>query len=115
KDLRADAGFVLNHALAGGVAVELAARVNMNLRKFSGLVGLIDAEAAAGVMKIEKDAATFFRNRFKRALNQILAIARRGAEDVAGQAVRMNADERGRIAFEIAADERHMLIVIDVA
>src|SRR5262244_3810085 len=32
QNLRADAGFMLNHALAGGFAVALAALVKMNLR-----------------------------------------------------------------------------------
>src|SRR5256885_7704747 len=115
QDLGADAGLVLNEALAGGFAVELAARVNVNLRELSGFVGLVDAEAAAGVMEIEEDAAIFLGDGFERALDEVLAVARRGAEDVAGEAVRMNADERGRIAFEFAADERDVLVVVTVA
>jgi len=67
EDLGADAAFMLNHALAGGFAVELAARVNMNLRKLAGFFRLIDAEAATGMMKIEEDAAIFFGDGFERA------------------------------------------------
>jgi len=33
QDLRADAAFVLHHALAGGLAIELAALVKMDLRE----------------------------------------------------------------------------------
>src|SRR5262249_21534312 len=53
QNLRADAAFVLDHALTSGLAVELAARMNMNLRELAGLVRLIDAETAASVMEIE--------------------------------------------------------------
>ena len=115
EDLGADAGFMLDHALAGGFAIELAARVNVNLGKLSGFVGLVDAEAAAGVMEIEKRAAIFFGDSFEGAIDEIPAIAGSGAEDVSGEAVRMDADESGRITFEFSADERDVLIVIDIA
>src|SRR4051794_25056177 len=55
--LRADAAFVLHHALARGLAVELTARVKMNLRQSPRLAGLLDAKAAAGVVQVDKDAA----------------------------------------------------------
>ena len=102
----ADAGFVLDEALAGGFAVELAAGVNVNLRELSGFVGLIDAEAAACVMEIEKRATIFFGDGFERAVDKISAIAGCGAEDVSREAVRVDANEGGRIAFEVAANER---------
>ena len=60
EDLGADAAFVLDHALAGGFAIELAALVKMDLGQRAGVFGRFDAEAAAGVVEIEKDAAVFF-------------------------------------------------------
>ena len=50
QDLRADAAFVLDHALAGGLAIELAARMEMNLRQGAGSFRRVDAVAATGVM-----------------------------------------------------------------
>ena len=52
QDLRADAAFVLHHALAGGLAIELAALVKMDLRERSRLFGGIHGEAAAGVVQV---------------------------------------------------------------
>src|SRR5882762_10734400 len=69
QDLRADAAFVLDHALAGGFAIELAALVKMNLRERAGFFGGFDAEAAARVVEIEKDSATFFGDGFERTGN----------------------------------------------
>ena len=60
EDLRAYAALVLNHALAGGFAIELAALVEMNLGQGAGGFGGFDAEASTGVVEIEKDAAVFF-------------------------------------------------------
>ena len=52
QDLRADAAFVLHHALPRHFAVQLPARVEMNLgedaRRFRGF----DGEAAAGVVEV---------------------------------------------------------------
>ena len=39
QDLRADAAFMLDHALAGRLAIELAALVEMNLREHAGFLG----------------------------------------------------------------------------
>ena len=52
QDLRADAAFVLHHALAGGLAIELAALVKMDLRERSRLFGGIHGEAAASVVQV---------------------------------------------------------------
>lgn len=76
QDLRADTAFVLDHALTSGFAIELAALVKVNLRKRArGGVGGIHAEAAAGVMEIEKDAAIFLSDGGKRARDEFAAIA----------------------------------------
>ena len=76
QNLGADTGFVLNHALTSGFAIELAAGMNMNGRKLSGFFGLIDAKAAAGVMQVEKDTTIFFGDGFERAFDEIFAVAR---------------------------------------
>src|SRR5437762_14384470 len=46
QDLRADATFVLHHALAGRFAIELAALVEMNLGERAGLFGGFNTETA---------------------------------------------------------------------
>ena len=71
----ADAAFVLDHALAGGFAIELAAFVKMDLRERAGFFGGFDAEAAAGVMEIEEDAAVFLGDGGERAGDELAAIA----------------------------------------
>ena len=77
QDLRADAAFVLDHALPRRFAVELAALVKMNLRECAGLFGGFDAEAAARVMEVEKDAATFLGDAFQGSRDEFAAIASR--------------------------------------
>jgi cytosine/adenosine deaminase-related metal-dependent hydrolase len=59
QDLRADAAFVLDHALARGFTIELAALVKMNLREHARFFGCVDAETAASVMEVQEDAAVF--------------------------------------------------------
>jgi hypothetical protein len=59
QDLRADAAFVLDHALAGGLAIELAALVKMNLGEQAWFLHRFDAEAAPRVVQVEEDAAVF--------------------------------------------------------
>jgi hypothetical protein len=75
QDLGADAAFVLDHALAGGLAVELAALVKMDLRECAGFLGGFNAEAAAGVMEIEENAAVFLSDGGQRAGDEFAAIA----------------------------------------
>src|SRR5713226_4879438 len=91
QDLGADAAFVLDHALAGGLAIELAALVKMNLRERAGFFGGFNAEAAPGVVQVEKDAAVYDVEGGQRARDKFAAIASGGAENVAGEAVRMHA------------------------
>ena len=92
QDLCADATFVLHHALAGGLAIELAALMKMNLRQRAGLFRSVDGKPAAGVMEIEEHAATFLGDGFKRQRNELPAIAGGGTKHVAGEAVGMDAD-----------------------
>jgi hypothetical protein len=60
EDLGAYAAFVLDHALAGGFAIELATLMEVDLGQGARGFGRFDTEAAAGVVEIEKDAAVFF-------------------------------------------------------
>lgn len=92
QDLRADAAFVLDHALACGLAIELAAFMKMDLRENAGFFRCVNAEAASGVMEIEEDAAVFFGDGGHAARDEFAAIASCGAEDIAGEAVRMDTD-----------------------
>ena len=87
QDLRADAAFVLDHALARRLAIELAALVKMNLREHARLFGGFDAEAASCVMQVEKDAAIFLGDGFQRARDKLRAVASRGTENVTGETV----------------------------
>lgn len=66
QDLCADAAFVLHHALAGGLAIQLAALMNMNLRQRAGFFRRVDGKPAAGVMEIKEHPATFFGDGFER-------------------------------------------------
>ena len=115
QDLRADAALVLDHALAGWLAVELAAFVNMNLGQHASCFGRIDTESTAGVMEIEENAAVLLSDGRERLGNKLVAIAGGRAEDIARQTMRVHANERRRFAFEAAANESDVLIVIDVA
>src|SRR5260370_13512257 len=94
QDLGADAAFVLNHALARGFAVELTALMKMNLRERAGLSGRVDGEAAASVMQVEEHTTVFLGDGFQRKRHEFPAIAGGGAENIAREAVRMNAHER---------------------
>ena len=104
EDLRADATFVLNHALAGWFAIELAALVEMDLGQGAWGFGRFDTEAAAGVVEIEKDAAVFLGDGGQGAGDEFGAIAGDGTEDVTGEAMGMYANQCWRRAFEVAAD-----------
>ena len=75
EDLGADAAFVLDHALAGRFAIELAALVEMNLREHAGFLGRIDAETASSVVQVQKDAAVFLGDGGQRACDEFAAIA----------------------------------------
>ncbi len=117
QDLRANSAFMLNHALARDVAIELLTRVIQNSRKGSARRGGgFDSEAASRVMQIDKHAAIFRCDGLQRARNNFAAIATRGTEDVSGEAVRMHAHERRELArFGCAgftANERDVLFVI---
>ena len=66
QDLRAYSAFVLHHALASGLAIELASLMKMNLWQRARFFSGIDGEAAAGVVKIEEHPAIFFGDGFER-------------------------------------------------
>src|SRR6476646_3407158 len=75
QNLRADAALMLDHALAGWLAVELTAFVNMNLGQHASCFGRIDTESTAGVMEIEENAAVLLSDGSERLGNKLVAIA----------------------------------------
>src|SRR5258708_4148466 len=75
QDLRADAAFVLDHALARRLAIELAALVEMNLGKRTWFFGGFDAEAAARVLQVEKDASVFLGDGAQLSRNHFASLA----------------------------------------
>src|SRR5258708_30815821 len=59
QDLGADAAFVLHHALAGRLAIELAARMEMNLGQLAGRFRGVNRESAPRVVQRQKHPAAF--------------------------------------------------------
>src|SRR2546429_7373823 len=74
QDLRANAAFVLHHALARRLAIELTTLVEMNLGKRAEFFGGFDAEAASGVVEVKKDAAVLFGAGCQRARDKVAAV-----------------------------------------
>ncbi|SRR5258708_32958800 len=64
ENLRADAAFVLDHALTSGFAIELSALVKMNLRERTWLFRGFNGEAASCVMEVQEYTAIFFGDGF---------------------------------------------------
>src|ERR1700740_612179 len=89
--------------------------MHVDLRKDAGFRGGFDAEAAAGVMQIQKYAAMFLGNCRKRPSNQFVAVAGGGTKDISGQTVRMNPHQRGLRALECAANQSDVLIMVHLA
>src|SRR5260370_460229 len=87
QDLRADAALVLNQTLAGRLAIQLSALVEMDLRKRAGFFRGIHGESAPGVVKIEENAAVFLGDSGKRAGDELGAVALAGSETIADQPV----------------------------
>src|SRR5580700_4253193 len=89
QNLRAYAAFALHQSLASKVVLHFLARMETNARQFGGirLARRINLESAPGVMQIDEHAAVFSGDRFERALDNRMAIAGRGTENVAGKAV----------------------------
>jgi len=83
QNLRANAALVLHHALSCRLAIQLPARMKMNLRQHTRLLGDLNPKPTPGVMQIQKYAAVLFGNRFQRTRNQLRAIARDGPENIA--------------------------------
>ena len=114
QNLRADAAFVLQHPLARDVLIELAARVIQNARQRARRGRRrVDSKSSSGVVQIDKHAAILGGDGFERALDDFVAIALGGGEDVAGKAVRMHAHQRRR-AGEISANQRDVLLPVHV-
>ena len=63
-----------------------------------------EADPAAFLLLVEKDACASFADFFERELQLEAAVAAEGTEDVAGEALRVNADERRR-GVDVTHDE----------
>src|SRR5882757_2362230 len=62
QNLGADAAFVLNHSLTRRLAIQLAARMKMDLRQLARRLCILDCESASGVVKVQKYASPFLGN-----------------------------------------------------
>jgi hypothetical protein len=60
QNLGADAAFMLHHALASWLAIELTALVETDLGKGTRCFAGFDSEASAGMVKVEENAPIFF-------------------------------------------------------
>src|SRR5260370_22343051 len=89
QDLRADAALVLNQALAGRLAIQLSALVEIDLRKRAGFFRGIHRESAPGVVKIEENAAVFLGDSGERAGDKIGADAPSVTQETHGYSVRI--------------------------
>ena|ERR1700678_238528 len=103
QDLRADSAFALHLALRAQIMFGFLAVVKTNARQlaafgFARAIAQrntrIDLKSASGVMQVNEDAAASFGDRGQRAVNRVVAIASRGTERIAGEAMRMNAHQR---------------------
>src|SRR5258707_10822341 len=90
QDLRADAAFVLDHALAGGVPIQLAALVEMNLGKSARFPGGLDAETTAGVVEIKENTTVFLGDCSPPTGDQFAAVACRRTKNIPPQTEGMN-------------------------
>src|SRR5579872_1046027 len=76
QNLRADAAFMLEQALASDILIELPAPVIEHARHFAGTRGrLLQLEAASGVVQINEDAAILAHDGFERTGHRLIAIA----------------------------------------
>src|SRR5215472_19073423 len=83
----------------------------------------VDSESSAGVMQIDEHPSLLRGNRFQRPFHHLAAVALRGAQHIARQAMGMNPHERRmvlhrkahRILRNIPAYQSYMQLMIDVA
>ena len=67
------------------------------------------------LVQVDQDAAAFLRDGPQRIPHQPAAVAALRSEDFAVQASRMHAHQHPLLPFEIAADQRQVILGIDVA
>ena len=63
-----------------------------------------EADAAAFLLLVEQDAGAFVGDAGEREVELVVAVAAQGVEDVAGEALRVDADD-GRRGVDVAEDE----------
>ena len=101
QNLRADSAFALHLALCAEVVASFFAVVKTDTRQLAvfGLVrgiaqhdARIDLKSPAGVMQIYENPAPRFGDCRERTIDGRVAIARRGTERIAGEAMRVDTD-----------------------
>ena len=80
-----------------------------------GLQLVDEADAAALLQEVEEHAAAGLDDLLHRELELLAAVAARRAEDVAGQALRVDAHEHRLVLADLAVDEGEVLLVRHVA
>ena len=114
EDLRADAALALHEALAAKVLVDFRARVELDARErvVCFFDGRVDAKAAAAMVQVDEDATIFGGDGFQGAVDDFAAVAGERAENVAGQAMRVHANEGRLRAAELAANEGDVELIV---
>src|SRR6185436_20758908 len=80
------------------------------LLQLVGLQLVEEADASPFLRHVEEDTARLGRDALERELELVAAIAAERVEDVAGQALGVNADEHVLLAVDVALDERHVVL-----
>ena len=86
-------------------------RVHALILQLIGAQLVHQADAAAFLRKIKQHTARRFRNFFERKFKLRAAIAAKGIEHVAREALRMNANQWRGFSFKVAPDESHGLFL----
>src|SRR6266404_6228799 len=118
QNLRADADFALDRTLMiGGGSLRTAQRLRQLAMKGERLVlaDALDRKTLPGVVKIDERAAALCDNAFEREVQRLFALARARAEDVAGQAMRVHANQHRIGRGNFAAQQRDVRRTINVA
>ena len=70
---------------------------------------------AALLPQVEQHALARLRDHLQRLVELVAAVAARGGEDVAGQALRVHAHQHLVLGLDLAHDQRHVVLLVDQA
>lgn len=96
EDLSAETN-VAENALVGSSEALAAGAIGLVDAELRRLSGAVDGEAKLGVMQVDEGSATGASDLTERGVDCCPAVAGGGAEDVAGEAVGVDADENGAV------------------